>query len=138
MQADARGLAIEAETYDLIVAKNVLHFFRGSVARDLVDRCTRALRPDGMLLLETFTIHDPSFEAVRSRQWSEVEPRSFVDPSSSQERSFVADGELLEWARNRGLCVVAHYESIIHDSHPPEGPHEHGVAVLAALRSPEG
>ena len=48
---DARTSDLGAEAYDLILIANLVHHFDEATNRDLVQRCARALRPGGRLVL---------------------------------------------------------------------------------------
>jgi cyclopropane fatty-acyl-phospholipid synthase-like methyltransferase len=123
VESDLRVFEPELGAFDLVVLKNVLQFFAVDDKRTLFRRACAALTPGGLLLVEAFTVDDPSHEALQ---------RDGV--SKSGVLSVFERGELRAWAEEDGTLVLDYGEVVAEEDHPPHGRHRHGIAFLAARR----
>jgi trans-aconitate methyltransferase len=126
IQADLRTYEPELGAFDLVVMKNVLQFLAPHDKRALFRRGYGALAPGGLLLVEAFTVDDPSFEAVHRGDRGEA--------SKTGIESLFDRGELRAWAEEEGARVLDYREVVSEEDHPPHGRHRHGIAFLAARR----
>ena len=103
------------KAYDIILAMNVLQFLTPDNRVKVMDSIWRSLNQNGWLFINSFTADD---EGVKRCLY---------------ESHFEA-GELLDWAKEKGLVVKSYREKIINDNHKPCGRHRHGVVTLVGTK----
>jgi SAM-dependent methyltransferase len=100
------------DTYSLVVAAAVLHFFAPSTLEVLADRLWRCLVEGGILIAEAFTTDDPGYALLLRENVRQIEPNTFEAPSllglihyfePGELRSLFADLQPLEYVEDRRL-----------------------------------
>jgi len=82
------------ETYALVVAEAVLHFFAPSDLRPLAKRLTECLAQGGVLIAEVFTTDDPGYDVLRQEKVRQIEPNTFEAPPLLGLLHYFEPGEL--------------------------------------------
>ncbi|MCB9025613.1 MAG: class I SAM-dependent methyltransferase [Bdellovibrionaceae bacterium] len=124
-KADIR--TFELNRFDLILALNVLQFLKFSEKKSVFAKFLDGLLPGGLLIIESFTTQDETYNRFRRDNEEEVEPNTFWSPRRNAYASFFALGELRDWAKQANLLEIFYNEEIIQDNHPPVGVHNHGI-----------
>jgi tellurite methyltransferase len=91
---DIRDYVFPEETYSLIHASAVLHFIPPTDLWPLADRIIASLVSGGFLFAEVFTTDDPGYEILKGSGVKQVEPNTFVLPSSDDVIHYFMPGEL--------------------------------------------
>lgn len=81
-------------TYSLVVAAAVLHFFAPSSLGVLAERLRRCLVQSGLLIAEAFTTDDPGYAVLLRENVRQVEPNTFEAPSLVGVIHYFEPGEL--------------------------------------------
>ena len=92
--------------------------------KKVAESIIQALKPDGFLFIEVFTIHDPGAKLSREQGESISETATFV-------KHFFDEGELAKWFAR--LETVLYEEIMKYDDSHGE-PHYHGLARLIAKK----
>ena len=123
--ADVRTFPLTPNTYDLIVAATVLDHLTEEEGKKVAESIIRALKPDGFLFVEVFTIYDPGARSQKEEGKSISETATFV-------KHYFDEGELATWFAELETLL---YEEIMKydDSHGEQ--HYHGVARLIGKKS---
>jgi tellurite methyltransferase len=80
--------------YNLILASAVLHFIRPTDLWSLADRIVAALTNGGFLIAEALTTDDPGYDVLRDSGVEQIEPNTFMMPSSEDVIHYFAPDEL--------------------------------------------
>lgn len=130
---DVRHFEFQPDVYSLVVASATLHFLRKSEVYEVVSKITRSVAPGGYVLIEDFTVDDPSYKFAKERL-KRVEENTFYSPKLTSHLYFFSHNELNEIFKD--FEIKAYKEEIITDpGHGKAGPHKHG-AVLILARKP--
>ncbi|OGO18492.1 MAG: hypothetical protein A2Z14_19825 [Chloroflexi bacterium RBG_16_48_8] len=125
---DVRDHVLSEGKYNLIYASALLHFIKPTDLWPLADRIVAALASGGFLIAEAFTIDDPGYEALWNSGVAQIEPNTFVIPSSEEVIHYFAPGEL---RRTFSVLEVFDYEETRRiDAEDPVG-YRSGAALVA-------
>lgn len=102
------------ESYDIILALNVLQFLDKKNQLEILNRIVSSLTSKGVLFITSFTTEDPSYRK-----------------SKSIIGHFQAN-ELYNFAIKNNLKIIHYEEQIKEDNHEPLGKHQHGIVELVA------
>lgn len=91
------------QEYDLVLAINLLHFFKLEDIRLLINKILKSLKDNGLIYLQVFSIENPS--------------KNFPHLFTKQELQDL-------FSKNKILELE---EFLIKDNHPPTGKHEHNI-----------
>lgn len=122
--ADVRKVQLTTNFYDAIVAVTILDHITEEEGKIVAQAMINALKPDGFVFIETFTVHDPAANASRNEDETISETASFV-------QHYFEEGELASWF---STLEILKYEEIMKydDSHGE--PHFHGLARLISRK----
>lgn len=113
IETDVRDFIFES--YDVILAINVLQFIDKKTQQAILNKIIKSLTPEGLLFIESFTNDDCSFKKL-------------------SDGGHFNHNELREWCSKNKLCIIEYNEDIISDNHAPMGPHIHGIVKLVARK----
>lgn len=130
---DIAELSFQPESYDVVVASQVLQFFSRSVRSRLISDIARALKAGGVLFASSFTDGDQFLEIFRAEGWAEEEDLSLHAPDGRWV-SFFRAGELRE-AAGQSLVVVHYAEFSERSTNRAGNPHRFGVAEIVARKA---
>jgi SAM-dependent methyltransferase len=119
------------DTYALVVAAAVLHFFAPSDLRILADRLRLSLVEGGILIAEAFTTDDPGYAVLRSENVREIEPNTFEASPVIGVIHYFEPGELRRLFG--GLDPLDYIEDRRSDPASPEG-YRAGALLVAQRR----
>ncbi len=118
--ADVRTVELKPNFYDTIVAVTILDHITKDEGKKVAEAMIEALKPEGFVFIESFTVHDPAASAASRKNETISETASFV-------QHYFDEGELAAWFSR---LKTALYEEVMKydDSHGE--PHYHGLARL--------
>jgi SAM-dependent methyltransferase len=116
------------QTYSLIVASAVLHFFAPSDLKPLAARLQRSLVEGGIMIAEAFTTDDPGYAVLRRENVREIEPNTFEAPPLIGLIHYFEPGELRKLFA--GLKPLEYVEERRSDPASPGG-YRSGVLLVA-------
>lgn len=120
--ADAREIQLEPNHYSVIVAVTLLDHLTEEEGKKVASSLITALKPNGFICIEVFTIHDPAAKQSEQRAANEN-----ISETSCFVKHFFKENELSRWFSN--LEILSYQETMKYDdSHGT--PHYHGVARL--------
>ena len=122
--ADVRTVQLKPNHYDAIVAVTILDHITEEEGKKVAESIIDALKPEGFVFVEAFTVHDPAANTARKENETISETASFV-------QHYFDEGELAAWFSQLETLL---YEEIMKydDSHGE--PHYHGLARLIARK----
>lgn len=103
------------QKFDVIIAFNILQFLDIGNRNRILDKMYKALNPDGLMMIKSFTQKDPSY-------------------LKGQRLGQFAENELLEWAECKEMHISEYQEKEIEDFHQPIGKHTHGIVYFAGIK----
>jgi len=127
LNIDARCQDVESynfpiEKYDLIVSVTLLDHLTKDRIGKIIEMMKMALKRNGVIFIEVFTVDDPGFQDVNRRNASEC--ASFI-------MHYFEHGELIAYFKD--YKIIRYEEKLeVDESHGPT--HEHGVAILLARK----
>jgi tellurite methyltransferase len=118
--ADVRKVHLATNFYDAIVAVTILDHITEEEGKTVAQTMIDALKADGFVFIEAFTVHDPAANANRNEDETISETASFV-------QHYFDEGELTSWFST--LQILKYEEFMKYDDSHGE-PHYHGLARL--------
>jgi tellurite methyltransferase len=122
--ADVREVQLAPNFYDAIVAVTILDHLSEKEGKKIAESIIDALKPDGFVFIEAFTVHDPAANAARKESATISETASFV-------QHYFDEGELAAWFSQ--LEMLLYEENMKYDDSHGE-PHYHGLARLISKK----
>lgn len=113
LRADARHFAFAELAPTLVNASYVLQMLGDAGKYEVLGRIASALRPGGLVLVESFTTDDPG----HAKAGGHFHP-----------------GGLADWMAQAGLSLLEYREEIVWDDHAPLGRHQHGIVQAVAKK----
>ena len=111
--------------YDLILILNVLHFFRFTEVKIIIDKTIKSLRKGGLVYLEVFSTKDPSYvNFIKVAQKIKGEGSFYSKKMKSFVHYFTKEEIIKLFSGNKILEIE---EKITRDNHPPIGIHKHSI-----------
>lgn len=124
--ADVSDFQLETSFYDAIIAVTILDHLNEEDGRKVASSILSALKPDGFLYIEVFTIHDPG--AIQPSQSSHNEA---ISETAYFIKHYFKENELATWFSR--LNTIRYEEIMKYDDSHGE-PHYHGIARLIATK----
>ena len=124
--ADVRTFPLTPNSYDAIVAVTILDHITEEEGKKVAESIIQALKPEGFVFIEVFTIHDPGAKLSREQSERISETATFV-------KHFFEEGELAAWFAE--LETVLYEEIMKYDDSHGE-PHYHSVARSIGRKQP--
>jgi uncharacterized protein (UPF0276 family) len=124
--SDIRQYKLKREHYAAIFCMNVLPFIPNDERPRLIGRLKAALKPGGVLILSGFNQNDPA-------NYDEKFAHG-LNSGKNKDNGILANGELAE--RFNGWEFWHNFEGFVHENHPPDGPHVHGISEII-VRKPK-
>lgn len=126
---DAREVDLPANTFSVLVATTVLCHLSEDDGLELWKRMAAAIDDSGMIYAEVHTTEDPGSDESPGR-----ENRNPVSETASAVIHYFRPGELLRWAMHSPSLRVLRYEERLEWDYTHGTPHQHGKAILVAVR----
>jgi SAM-dependent methyltransferase len=128
--ADAREVPLPPDHYAVVVATTVLCHVPESDGWELWQRMAGAIHSAGVIYAEVHTAEDPGSDQPPGRD----NPNP-VSETAAAVKHYFQPGELLQWATRTASLRVLRYEERLEWDYTHGGEHQHGKAVLLAVRS---
>lgn len=130
LAADARQVELPPGAYAVIVATTVLCHLPQADGWALWQRMAAAIQSDGIIYAEVHTTEDPGCPVPPGRD----NPNPVSETAAAVVHYF-EPGELLRWAVSTPALRVLRYEERLEWDYTHGREHQHGKAVLLAVRS---
>jgi tellurite methyltransferase len=124
--SDLISFEIEESAYSLIILANVLNFFKAEEIKQVIDKAKKGLMKGGLLYINAFDIHDPSYERNVSRA-ERISDHTFYRAKSDSYIHFFTRKELESYFK--GYQTIKAAESYLLDVSHGE-PHYHGTVEM--------
>jgi len=111
--------------YDLILALNVLNFFKLRDIKTIIDNTIKSLRENGLLYMQVFSINDPSYNKFLEIAEKTGEENTFYSKKTQSFNHFFTKGEISELFSQNEILELSEFS--IKDNHLPQGKHEHSI-----------
>ena len=113
------------EEYDLVLALNVLNFFKIEDIQLIISNIIKSLKKNGLFYLQVFSINDPSYNRFLEIAEKKENEDTFYSKKTKSFTHFFSKQELSEFFLN--TTVLEFDELLVKDNHPPQGKHEHSI-----------
>ena len=113
------------EEYDLVLALNVLNFFKLEDIKLIISNIIKSLKKNGLFYLQLFSINDPSYNRFLEIAEKKENEDTFYSKKTKSFTHFFSKQELSEFFLN--TMVLEFDELSVKDNHPPQGEHEHSI-----------
>lgn len=111
--------------YDMVLAINVLNFFKGEDVYLIINNIIKSLNNNGLTYIQVFSINDPSYNKFLEIAEKTGNENTFYSKKTQSFTHFFTQEELLNYfSKNR---ILECEETTIKDNHPPKGEHEHSI-----------
>lgn len=128
--SDIRDYHIKKNNYNLIIAANVLNFFKRAEIDEIVQNIKAGLQEGGVLYLSVFSILDPKFIKLQENN-KQVEENTFYVKERDTFIHYFTKDEIMEYFSDlKTLSIIESFE--YDDSH--QSPHYHGGIEYVALK----
>jgi tellurite methyltransferase len=124
--SDLISFEIEENAYSLIILANVLNFFKDEEIKQMIDNAKKGLMKGGLLYINAFDIHDPSYKKNVSRA-ERISDSTFYRAKSDSYIHFFTRKELESYFE--GYQTIKTSESYLLDVSHGE-PHYHGTIEM--------
>jgi tellurite methyltransferase len=124
--SDLISFEIEESAYSLIILANVLNFFKDEEIKQVIDKAKKGLVKGGLLYINAFDIHDPSYERNVSRA-ERISDHTFYRAKSDSYIHFFTRKELESYFE--GYQTIKASENYLLDVSHGE-PHYHGTVEM--------
>ena len=111
--------------YDLILAINVLNFFKLDDIKNIINNIIESLKKNGLIYLQIFSINDQSYNKFLELAEKSGGQNTFYSRKTQSFTHFFNKQELIDFFDKNTIIDIE--ELIIKDNHPPNGEHEHGI-----------
>jgi len=128
--ADAREVDLPANRFTALVATTVLCHMSEDDGLALWHRMVDAITKVGMIYAEVHTTEDPGSGESPGR-----ENQNPISETAAAVVHYFRPGELLRWAMSSPSIRVLRYEERLEWDYTHGDPHQHGKAILVAVRS---
>lgn len=129
---DIRKYEIKPQKYSLILAINSLIFLKKSEFKTILNKIKKDLKPEGIIIISGFTVHDPSFLKFQKTH-SMIEKNTFCD-KNNRYWQFLEKNELKNYFR-KNFQTLYYREKIVKDRKPKF--HYHGIAEIVVKKMEE-
>jgi 2-polyprenyl-3-methyl-5-hydroxy-6-metoxy-1,4-benzoquinol methylase len=127
---DLRHFIIEKNKYTLIIAANVLNFFRKADINELIEKIKLGIRDGGIIYLSAFSTLDPTYKFLKENQ-REFEENTFYSDQRNSYTYFFTKEELLNYFSDFELISCC--EGLEYDNEQ-NNPHYHGIIEFLVRR----
>lgn len=119
------GFNFPKEEYDLVLAFNVLNFFKLENVKRIINNIIKSLKKDGLLCLQTFSVNDSSYNKFLEIAEKKGGKNTFYSKKTQNFTHFFTKEELLGYFSDNTILECE--ELMVKDNHPPQGRHEHSI-----------
>ena len=130
--SDLRDYEIKKNNYTLIIAANVLNFFKKSEIDLIIEKAKDGLQEGGILYLNVFSTLEPNYESLKLNQ-KQIEENTFYNKDRDSNMHYFTQEEIIEYFSDFELICLC--EGLEYDgSHGI--PHYHGgIEFMARKKS---
>lgn len=127
---DLRHFIIEKNKYTLIIAANVLNFFRKEDVDELIEKIKLGIREDGIIYLSGLSILEPTYKFLKENKRGFEENTFYSDERNSYTHFFTKE-ELVNCFSDFELISCC--EGLEYDNEQ-NNPHYHGIIEFLVRR----
>lgn len=130
ISSDLRKYDIKKDNYTIIIAANVLNFFRKSEIDIIIKKIKEGLKEDGLVYLSVFSTLEPRYNSIKTNK-KQVEENTFYIDEKDSFAHFFTQEELNKYFSDFELICCC--EGLEYDSNHGD-PHYHGGIEFMARK----